>query len=88
MGQLLSKIEIDNLLAELQNTKAKRRWSTVQQLAKLQVNDERIALALENLALADPADYVRAEAQSTVRAPVYRQDARGRRRAGRCACDE
>lgn len=71
MAQPMSESEIQNLLADLQNESAKRRWATIGRIMKLKVEDERIAGMLETMAVQDPKDYVREEAQKAVGSPTY-----------------
>ena len=82
MGQPLTETEIKSLLAELQSDRAKRRWSIVQKLSKLDVDNEQIVIALETMAVQDPVEYVRKEAQAVLRAPMYQAILQRHKEAG------
>lgn len=71
MAQSITGSELENIISELQSDSAKRRWSTITRVAKSGVEDERVAVLLETMALQDPQEYVRQEAQKVVRQPAY-----------------
>jgi hypothetical protein len=71
--------EVSQLLKDLKGDKAKRRWSIVQTLAKMQIDDERVVAALEELAYHDPVPYVRTEAEAALQLPTYQAIVQRRR---------
>ncbi len=70
-GQSVIQTEIEQQLDKLQSQEAKSRWSAVQTLGEMEVNDERVAIALETLSRTDPVRYVREEALIALRKPPY-----------------
>jgi hypothetical protein len=73
MAQPITASELETLVSDLQSDSAKRRWSTITRLAKLEVTDERVAALLEEMATQDPQQYVREEAQKVVSQPAYQE---------------
>lgn len=72
MSQLISDREIQDIITDLQNDSAKRRWATANRIAKMDAGDERLVTILESLATQDPVQYVREAAQAALAAPANR----------------
>lgn len=66
-------VEAAELLNNLKHASAKRRWATIQKLAKQPVNDPRIVAELQRLMLSDPVDYVRQEAIKAMNVSLYQE---------------
>lgn len=67
----VSEPEIQALLADLQNTSAKRRWVTIRKIQASDIDDERIVRLLYIVESRDPMSYVRDEARRVLRLPRY-----------------
>lgn len=64
-----SESEIQGLIAGLQSEEAKRRWSTINSIMKLNVRDARLIAIFESLATKDPKSYVREAARAALERP-------------------
>lgn len=75
--------EVRTLYVELQDDSSKRRWNTIQKLGKMNVRNEQILMKIAEMAIQDPRDYVRAEAQKYIDSPGVQSLVQGIQRRGR-----